>query len=95
MKSFIFIGNVQQKQTIKKNSMGALKKYATSNKPVPSSKETKGMVKPSIQMSSKSSSNTIYPRSCLNGSSNPKNQAGKPGSGLGRSIIQANGSLRK
>ena len=78
MKSFIFIGNVQQKQTIGKNSIGELKKSAASSKPVPSSKETKGMVKPSRQMSAKAGSNTVSPRSSLNGSSNPKNQAGKP-----------------
>lgn len=87
-------GNVQQKQTIGKNSMGPLKKSAASSKSVPFSKETKGMVKPSRQMSAKAGSNTISPRPSLNGSSNPKNQAGKPGSGLGRSVIQANGSLR-
>ena len=74
--------------------MGALEKYATSSKPVPSSKETKGMVKTSRQMSTKASSNTIYPCSSLNGSSNPKNQAGKPGSRSGHFVIQANGSLR-
>ena len=73
--------------------MGTLNKYAASSKPVPSSKETKGMVKPSRQMSAKVGSNTISPCSNLNGSSNPKNQASKPGSGLGRSVIQANGSL--
>ena len=43
LKSFIFIGNVQQKQTIEKNSMGALKKSAASSKPIPYSKETKGI----------------------------------------------------
>lgn len=86
--------SIPGKQTTGKNSTGALKKPAISSKPVYSSKETKGMVKPSRQMSARTGSLAISPRPSLNGSSNPKNQAGNPGSGLGRSVIQSNGSLR-
>lgn len=85
--------NAQKKQPTGKKSVGALKKPVVSSKPVSSSKEFKGIVKPSGQMSIKPGSRTISPRPNLNGSSNAKNQAGKPGSGLGRSVIQANGSL--
>jgi len=87
-------GNVQQKQTIGKNSAGALKKPVVSSKPISSSKETKGIVKPSGHLSAKAGSRAISPHPNLNGSSNPKNQVSKLGSGLGRSVIQANGSLR-
>lgn len=85
--------NAQKKQPIGKNSVGALKKPVVSSKPVSSSKEFKGIVKPSGQMSIKPGSRTISPQPNLKGSSNAKNQAGKPGSGSGRSVIQTNGSL--
>ena len=88
-----FTGNVQQKQTIGKNSAGALKKPVVSSKPISSSKETKGMVKPSGHLSAKAGSRAISPHPNLNGSSNPKNQVSKLGSGLGRSVIHSNGSL--
>jgi protein SPT2 len=52
------------------------------------------MVKPSGHLSAKAGSRALSPHPNLNGSSNPKNQVSKLGSGLGCSVIQANGSLR-
>jgi len=70
-----FTGSIQQKQSVGKNSMGALKKPAVSSKSISSSKETNGLVKPSRQMSAKGGSHAISPRPNVNASSNLKNQA--------------------